>query len=231
MKKLISISLFLCLTWVSVTLCSCSSDGYDTGDGKYSYLKSEFVEVHTSSPTVIDRALTDDGMLLHLLPTLTASWAKEGNSNYRALLNYKANADNTEAKSATVEPVSVSQVLLLTAKEPADITDTATDPLGIESAWVSKNGKYINLRLGLKAGQPDQEDTKQTIGLMHIDTQTDAQEHQTVTLQLLHNQNGVPEYYTVSTFVSIPLENYDNGTTIVLNINTYQGAVQKTFKK
>lgn len=210
-------------------LCSCTSDGYDTGDGRLSYLKSEFVVARTGSATSIHQALTDDNQMLNLSPVLTAAWADEPDTEYRALLNYKAHAEQSTQGSITVEPISISRVVVLEPKAPADCSDTHTDALGVESAWMSKNGKFINLRLALKTGEPQTDDQRQTVGLMLTDEQTDSQGHTTMTLQLLHNQNGVPQYYTVSTFVSIPTSVFAAGSTVRLNINTYDGEVQKVF--
>ncbi len=212
-------------------LLSCTSNGYDTGDGSLSYLKSELVEVHTCAARTIDHAVNDEDVRLNLGRTLTADWAPEGDAYYRALLHYQLRGDETAGNPLTVDPVSVSRVSLLLPKEAADVTDTATDPLDLESAWVSKNNKYLNLRLALKSGQQDDAAAQQTVGLMHTATETDSEGHQVVRLTLLHNQNGVPQYYTVTTFASIPFEGYAEGTKIVIDINTYKGVIQKTFTR
>ena len=76
------------------TLLGCKDDNYDSGDGKYSYIKADFVEAHTVSAKEINYVITDDGDSLALSPHVSADWAAKSDSDYRALLYYYNNVDN-----------------------------------------------------------------------------------------------------------------------------------------
>jgi hypothetical protein len=103
-----------------------------------------------------------------------------------------------------------------------------TDPVKLESAWVSANKRYLNLRLGLMTGQ-DGDSTKQSIGLVQRRIVAHASGITTHYLDLSHDQNKVPQYYTTSIFTSIPATQFSAGDTIRLSINTYQGPIEKQW--
>lgn len=209
-RQLFSLFSFLLIT-------ACSGDNYETGNGDLSYLTSELVEAHTISAQTIDYVLTDDGKQLSLVTPLSATWATEAGKYYRALLYYQPSQTNAN----TIVPYRISQVSVLQPKALSDLDDIATDPITLESAWLSKNKKYLNLRLALKTADVE---TQQSIGLL-----LESDNNQVVTLQLLHNQNNVPQYYSVTVFRSIALTSYPPGTTIILKINTYKGIIERQF--
>ncbi len=194
-------------------LAGCSTDSYESGDGKYSYLRADFVELHTAAPGEGDYALTDEGDSVRLSPTAKATWATTQDSLYRALLYY-----NKVEESAT--PVSVSRVpvLHISATERPDTLQR--DPLSVESSWVSANGRYLNLALILKTGQPDESDAKQSVGLA---LDTSATGGGTLRLLLTHGQNGVPQYYSAKVYVSLPLREVPKHARIELTVQTYSG--------
>ena len=107
-------SIFLSILFVTTMLLSCSSEGYDTGDGELSYLKADFVEARTASAKMFVSATTDDGVDLLLSPALECEWATTVDSIYRALLYYKIGEGNA------VEPVTVSRVMVLEPHAMAD---------------------------------------------------------------------------------------------------------------
>ena len=117
----------------------------------------------------------------------------------------------------------------LVRPDPQAIWDTLrTDPLGLESAWRSTTGRYINMRLALKAGAKDNgEMGRQTVGVKCDTLRTGSREQFTFTL--LHNQNGVPEYYTQVAFVSIPLDERAQEADIVVRVNTYGGLLERRY--
>ena len=120
LRKYIYTLLILCFS--SSAFISCSSDGYDTGDGNLSYLCAEFVEAFTSSDTIVMKAVTDDGASLTFTQRIKTSWTSVPDSSYRALLYY-SKGDNP------VRALSLRQVPVLTPKEHAD--SIATDPLTV----------------------------------------------------------------------------------------------------
>ena len=108
---------------------------------------------------------------------------------------------------------------------PAEkVEQVATDPVGLESVWTSRNGRYVNIGLLLKTGVPDSVDARQWISVMrdgdYVSDQTGV-----YAIRLLHGQNGVPEYYTSRFFVSIPVDTLPTGHRVRLRVNTYDGEV------
>jgi hypothetical protein len=105
----------------------------------------------------------------------------------------------------------------------ADVDNLLTDPVGFESMWVSKNGSYLNLSLLLKSGKAEGDTSLHTLGVVSNGTTTDADGHRTLHLTLYHDQGGVPEYYTVQQYVSIPTQLLKDADTVELTLNTYNG--------
>ena len=100
-----------------------------------------------------------------------------------------------------------------------------TDPVHLESAWLSKNRRYLNLRLRLLTGATADEEAVHTIGLVP-DSLTSTPQH--AHLLFYHDQGGKPEYYSQVAIASIPLYLLKTDT-ITLKINTYDGVVERTF--
>ena len=207
-------------------LGACESDNYETGDGKYSYLRADFVEAHSKEAKLFDTAVTDDGDELVFVEPLSCSWAATPDSIYRALIYYNVGKKN-DPKS--VAGISASQVLVLRLplKQPEK---AICDPLKVESTWLSANGKYFNLGLYVMVGKTEEENLKQSLGIVRdtiVDLDNGTKLHQ---LRLLHSQNGVPENYSTKIYASIPLEYFSQGDVVRLDVNTYNGPLNKTFQ-
>ncbi|OYP66064.1 hypothetical protein CIK87_11155 [Prevotella sp. P5-64] len=208
---------------MAVVMAACESSSYDSGDGHYSYMQAEMVDAYTADKGVISRVVTDEGKALQLQPTITAKWAAKADTLYRALFYY----DYHDA-ATTVKPRSIGAVPVLRPIETTRPDTLRTDPLGLESAWRSTTGRYINMRLALKAGAKDNgEMGRQTVGVKCDTLRTGSREQFTFTL--LHNQNGVPEYYTQVAFVSIPLDERAQEADIVVRVNTYGGLLERRY--
>lgn len=205
---------------IIVLLSACTNEAYDSGDGRYSYLRADLVEAHTIAAKTIDRATTDDGEVLRLDPYATADWAEKADTIYRALLYY-----NKVEGAAACEPVTIARVPVLYPIAADKIEgETKTDPVTLESLWVSANGRYINLALLLKTGKADDPEAVQSIGITKEEP-TDGP----LTLRVLHDQGTVPQYYTSRIFLSIPVTDDLAGSDIRLIVNTYNGIVEKTI--
>lgn len=204
---------------LACTASSCSSEGYDTGDGAYSYLAADFALLHTNADRTVTEATLDDGTQLQLSNPFTADWAARADTVYRALLYY----DKPVAPATAAKVRSVSQVPVMAVADAAKVTDMRTDPLGVESVWLSKNGSFLNLSLLLKAGTASG-DSRQSIGIVCEERFVDTDGRRRVCLRVYHDQNGVPEYYTVQQFVSIAVETFD-ADVAELHVNTYGGEV------
>lgn len=206
---------------VLLLMTACTSDSYDSGDGRYSYLRADFVRAHTVVSGEFDYALTDNGDSLLLSPHATAAWATRADSLYRALLYY--NKVNDEAA-----PVALTQVPVISPVQTARPDTLHTDPLVFGSAWVDKGGRYLNVGYAVKTGRADNADSQyQTLGIRKDTTFVDEEGVTHVRFTLLHHQNGVPEYYSTRGYLSIPLADEPHPSVFSLSVNTYGGMVRK----
>lgn len=215
---------------------ACQSDSYETGQGQSSLIQADFVEAHTSALSVIDRVETDDNQTFSLSQPHNASWATVADTVYRALLYYEktdassgqTGASSSQTGASVVRVVSVSQVPML-HPTPLKAEETLrTDPVKFESLWVSANGKYLNLGLYLKNGSTQDGSQRHTLGMIRESEATSADGKRTVFLRLYHDQGGVPEYYSSRYYLSVPCKEID-ADTVVVAINSYDGAVERRF--
>lgn len=221
-KKLLTV-------FATALLAACTTETYDTGDGKYSMMRADFVETRTNASGELYCAVTDDADSLVFSPKRTAKWAETPDSLYRALLYY-----NVPASGIEVNAISLSSVPTPRVRTKDEVKEPTTDPVVFNSAWMSREGRYINLGLSVKTGQAEGVDEKQTLGLMCDEVTVDSDGHKHYTLTLLHEQKGVPEYFSAETFVSIASyrlpEKPVKGDKLTVRINTYKGTVEKTFQ-
>lgn len=207
---------------------SCSNTSYEEGDSKLSYLRTDFADATTDSQGRLSAATTDDGVSLTFTRPMQTSWSNAADSLCRVLLNYNMHANG--ADSNVVEPLAAKIVYTLQPAKPSVQTQAATDPVSLVSAWKSKNGNYVNLRLGLKTGKASGDDQRQSIGLA-LDSTVTSYGSTTYCLRFLHSQGGVPEYYTTDAYVSIPIKQMTTGSKVRLSLNTYNGWVTREFTR
>lgn len=207
---------------------SCSNTSYEEGDSRLSYLRTDFADATTDSQGRLSAATTDDGVSLTFTRPMQTSWSNAANSLCRVLLNYNMYANG--ADSNVVEPLAAKIVYTLQPAKPSVQTQAATDPVSLVSAWKSKNGNYVNLRLGLKTGKASGDDQRQSIGLA-LDSTVTSDGNTTYCLRFLHSQGGVPEYYTTDAYVSIPIKQMTTGSKVRLSLNTYNGWVTREFTR
>ena len=219
------------LTTVCAVLMTtaCSIDSYEKGEGDYSLMTAELVEAHVGSDKYIKFVETDQGETLNMTPPFTSKWIEKEDTVYRALLYYNKMTDGT------AQAVSCGRVSVLMPRDSFPTNTTAdvhkkdytrTDPIHLESVWMSKNKKYLNLRMRLLTGSTDDEDAVHVIGLLR-DTIASTTSH--VRLQLCHDQGGRPEYYSFTAYASIPLASVQSADTITLTVNTYDGLKTMSF--
>lgn len=207
---------------------SCSNTSYEEGDSKLSYLRTDFADATTDSQGRLSAATTDDGVSLTFTRPMQTSWSNAADSLCRVLLNYNMYANG--ADSNVVEPLAAKIVYTLQPAKPSVQTQAATDPVSLVSAWKSKNGNYVNLRLGLKTGKASGDDQRQSIGLV-LDCTVTSDGSTTYCLRFLHSQGGVPEYYTTDAYISIPIKQMTTGSKVRLSLNTYNGWVTREFTR
>jgi hypothetical protein len=102
------------------------------------------------------------------------------------------------------------------------------DPVALESAWLAKSKKYINLGLLLKSGYVDDVMGLHRIGIAQDTILVNADQTRTVYYRFLHSQDETPEYFTNRHYVSIlvPQERPD---TACVSIVTYTGTIERRF--
>lgn len=209
-----------------IALTACTSEAYDSGDGTNSYLTADLVLLRTAPDKSVRSAQLDDGRELRLSNPFAKDWIERPDTVYRALLYYDKTIINGSANANSVSAVRARSVLpvpVLRISAAADVDNILTDPVGFESMWVSKNGSYLNLSLLLKSGKAEGDTSLHTLGVVSNGTTTDADGHRTLHLTLYHDQGGVPEYYTVQQYVSIPTPLLKDADTVELTLNTYNG--------
>ena len=116
---------------------------------------------------------------------------------------------------------SLSQVLVARPLVKMSLDSVATDPLTLESAWMG--GGFLNIGFAVKTGSSDQVDASQAIGIMVDSIETEGEATRAVTLRLLHAQNNVPQYYTVRSYLSMPLPAAWRSAKMTIVANTYRG--------
>lgn len=218
--------------WIGIfalLLAACTTDDYDTGDGTYSLMRADFVDMHVNASLQADYVITDDEDSLALSEPFTNKALKNANAYYRALLYY----NKVDGKAT---PVSISLLNYYYPRKTSTIKRDSvfTDPVYFESAWKSKNGRYINIAVNKLTAKVNNEDGVHLMGMVEDTLQTNIDNTKTVILRLLHSQNGVPEYYTSKSYVTLPLSYYrgklNAGDKIIIRINTYdKGIVEKQF--
>lgn len=199
---------------------ACTINSYEKGDGRYSYLRAEMTEIHTSAKNKVDYAWTDEGKKLTFTMPFTCSWAHVPDSVYRAMLYY------TQDEESTIGMTALHVWVLRPQKAPKRIP---SDPVQLEGCWMSKSQQYLNIRIGVMTGTPEDTMLQQKIGIVTLKNTHHANGKETHDLRLFHHQNNVPSYYARTFYISIPTDVYKKGDTLSLSVNTYRGWVKKSF--
>ena len=214
-RRLLPFYLFTCL------LFSCTTDSYEKGQGKYSLMQADLCELTVNGQKQGASFVTDDGDTYQLLSPYTGTWITTADTVYRTIIYY----NKVETGQAT--PLSVGLVTTLKPLEHWRYKELPTDPVGLESAWLAANGKYLNLGLLVKTARVDDEEPPHSVGLAQ-DTVYQHDDRRTACYRLLHNQNDIPQYYTNRRYVSILLPQ-PRPDTIRLQVHTYDGLKERIF--
>lgn len=201
-----------------LSFTSCTRDAYDEGTGTFSLTQADFVEAHANGSKQLDYVLTDDGDSLNMTSAQSISWMQQKDTLYRALLYYNKVGTNE------AEQVALSYVYTLQARPTKSYKSVTTDSADFESAWVSKNRRYLNFGLLFKAGYTDKDVTGQSIGLACDSIHQNTDGTKTAYYLFLHEQNGVPEYFTVKSYISVPMSSIV-ADSVVFTIHTYKNGV------
>ena len=206
----------------AVLTASCEHDSYDTGEGQYSRLRTDYVTIKVRD-NYVQSITTDDDKVLSLGREMKID-VEPKDTTLRWLLYYngtrrdepQANNNNNE----NIEIVGSNPMFLLKPIDRSEVITMKTDPVTVTSVWMASNGKYLNLRLGLKTGNSD-EQAKHTVALIRNGVSGDV-----VYYTLYHDQADIPQYYTQEYTFTVEAPEQKE---IDLTINTYNGVFHKTF--
>ena len=193
---------------LSILNSSCTQDGYDKGEGQYSYLRGDFVEAQIGADKNMVSLMTDEGESLPLSQPYTAKWITRSDTVYRCMLYYNKVRDSKGqdmAEAISVGEVPCPVIIPLSKLE----VEMKTDPVKFESAWMSKTGKYINLSFALKTGTTEDEEAIHSLRVVQDTILTNPDGTSTSYLRL---SSGIP---TISSITSRTRSSFGNG-------NTYQ---------
>ena len=216
MRKLLALLMTTCL------FGACETDSYDKGEGKYSLMQADFVELTVNSEKQGTQFLTDEGEQYRLVTPVTASWIQRPDTIYRAIVYFNKTA------AGEAQATAMGQMGVLRPIEHWRFKEQPQDPLGVESLWLTRNGKYINIGLLLKNGRVDDTEGTHAIALCQDTVLVNADLTRTAYYRLLHDQGDAPEYYTNRRYVSIQLPQ-DRPDSVRLAIDTYEGTLEKLF--
>lgn len=220
-KRLRASAALACIA--AAAFMACEQDAYDKGDGYFSDTQATFCEAHSNSSKAIDYVVTDEGEQLTLTAPFTSKAITTPDSLYRMAIYYN------KVEQGKAEVVSLGMVPTMGIADADEFENLATDPVKLESAWVSKSGKYVNLALLLKVGKIDADVERQSLGMVRIENRTNDDGTTTSILRLHHNQGGVPEYYSQKYYVSLLTKQID-ADSLCLLVNTYGGEVEKRLR-
>jgi len=215
MKKTISYIIF-CMSF----LVGCETESYETGQGKYSLMQADFVELSVDAQKQATGFTTDEGEQYTLTTPATASWILRPDTTYRAIIYYN------KVGEGKAEKVSMGGMGVLLPIEHWRFKSQPQDPLGVESIWLTKNRKYINIGLLIKNGRIDDEEGVHAIAMSCDTVIVNADKSRTAYYRLLHDQGDAPEYYTNRRYVSMLIPS-DRPDSINLSIQTYDGVLRK----
>ena len=210
---------------LAVFLMSCETDSYEKGEGAYSLLQADFASLTVDSEKQGVSFVTDEGENYLLSNPMKASWIQTGDTVYRTYLYYNKE-DNGRAR---VRSMAILPTLI--AHDVKDFKRFPQDPVGLESSWLTRDGKYINMGLLLKNGRDDNGDEGvHSLALVLDEVRQNSDETKTAYYRLLHDQGEAPEYYTNRRYVCILLPTEQRPDSVCLTVKTYDGVVVKRFK-
>ncbi len=206
---------------VLVSLCACTYNNYEEGDGDLSYIRADFALFSTNSRAEAVSFLTDEDRSFKLNSPIRIEGIK-ADTVYRALIYYNE-TDDSHTDMRGLESVHVCRPV-----DKAGIEDFKADPVGLESVWMSHNGKWLNMALKMKVGVSESSENHfQSIAIALSESEDSPDES---VLTFYHDQNNMPEYYTQTAYVSIPLkEEFQPRKKLKLIVNTYKGEVVREF--
>ena len=212
------------LLWLPL-LVACETDSYEKGEGQYSSLLADFACLTVNSEKAGVAFLTDEGENYQISNPQNASWIQTADTVYRTYLYYN------KVENGKARVTSMGSLPTLKPRDAKEFKRQPQDPLGLESSWLTRDGKYINMGLLLKNGRDDNgKEGTHALSLICDEVRQNDDQTQTAYYRLLHDQGNVPEYYTNRRYVCILLPTKERPDSVCLTVNTYDGVVVRKFK-
>ncbi|MBP1594271.1 MAG: hypothetical protein H6Q12_1289 [Bacteroidetes bacterium] len=211
-------NIYLFLIFLSLLSCKGEEDSY-----VYPSVKLEFLSAQTDASGKIISLTTDKDATYSVEKDRTDSKLSV-NTLQRIVCNYIVTepADNSQNASAVI--YSLIKAVSPTPVKLASGTQMKTDPVDIQSVWLS--GHYINMTLQIML--------QSKTHLFHfIETSTTIKNGvPSINLALYHDKNDDVEAYTKIAYLSVPLDKYiqqyPNGFNVSMSIQTFNDGV-KTY--
>ena len=198
---------------------------YETGDTSLSYLKAEMVDMHVVGREVRSIVTDADERLSVSSSFLLPEKIEHRDTTYRVMLYYN------KVGNKPIELKSMRQAYVVRPSDRQSSLTLKDDPVKLISAWKAQNGNYLNLSLGFMTGNMDDDGAVHKLGLVVDAVETMGDGSRTYYLIFHHDQDSIPEYYTQTVYLSIPLKDYAIGDRICIKMNTYSGCIEKSFVK
>lgn len=211
------------IVFLLTVFISCEQDNYEKGEGRYSLMRGDFAELRIDADLRATTIVTDDLERLSLKEPYTAKWIARPDTTYRCLLYYNKVDDKAEVIS--MGQVPCPPIVSLDEFEEK----VCTDPVKLESIWLSKSGKYLNMSLQLKTGHTDDTTAVQHLAFVSDTLLVNPDKTQTLYIRLHHDQGNVPEYYSIQSYVSLPTDKIP-ADSVRLIVNTYSGLIVRTLQ-
>lgn len=199
---------------------SCESNGYDTGDNGYATFRSDYADIHVVNNQV-QSIVTDDDVSLKFNDGLVLQTAK-ADTTVRRVMYY-----NFRSTNEPVNIVSMGEVRMMTPIDKSKVKTMKTDPLYLEAAWMGRNGKFVNLTLGLMIGNASSSEAYHTVSLVRTSVSNEGKG--CVNYTLYHDQGDIPQYYTAKAYFSVVPPALQD--TMKITVNTYAGTVTRVLVK
>lgn len=206
-------------------MASCTVEPYESGDTSLSYLMAEMVDMHVVGREIKSIVTDSDERLAVSSSYLLPENMEHRDTTYRMMLYY-----NKEGNKP-IELKSLRRAHVVKASDKQSSLTIHDDPVKLISVWKAQNSSYINMSLGLMVGNAENEDAVHKVGLVINSVETMADGSKTYYLTLHHDQDSIPEYYTQTVYLSVPLKEYSAGDRICIRMNTYSGWIEKIFTK
>ena len=211
MKKFLTIMILA----IAVTT-SCTQDVYEKGEGDWSKIVAEICDGYTASDSMVTRFVTDDGVAYVVSNPFNTSLMLKPDTIFRAVFYYEKDGEKAEVKG-------LNRVAVIS---PREIDNVKTDPVRLESMWMGKTKRYINLSVYMMVGVPDSDDAAHQIACSRDSVHQNDDGSHTLFLTFYHDQGNVPEYYSQRYYVSIPMQS-GAADSVCLRVNTYDGMLDK----